>query len=90
LKVLKQKLAPKAGGLSAYLARSKAADTFPIPHTGVRLAQERTRNVSLPAPSTSRRTCLDRLTDVAGQTEIVLHNAKATSAASDRHNNITL
>ena len=46
--------------------------------------------MSLPAPSTSRRTCLDRLTDVAGQTEIVLHNAKATSAVSDRHNDITL
>ena len=28
--------------------------------------------MSLPAPATSRRTCLDRLTDVAGQTEIVL------------------
>lgn len=44
----------------------------------------------LAAPSTSRQTSLDRLTDVAGQTEIVLHNAKATSAAFNRHNDITL
>ena len=72
------------------LAWSKETDTFPIPHTGAKLAQERTKNVSPPVPSTSRQTCLDCLTDVAGQAEIVLHNTKVTSAASKRHNGIAL